>query len=400
MDILDLIKNFTKSKFNLALIFCLLILGGFLIFSSPEQQEQPTDKLTINYFFLPSCPHCTEQKPIILELQKEFPDIQFFFHDISLPEGSALFYKKALEAGMNVTMLGTPTTFVGEKPLIGIHTKQQIIDVINECIEQCKNQKEISQKTEDLDSDFTQIELPFLGKTDLTSFSLPFLAITLGLIDGFNPCAMWVLVYLIALLINIGDKRKIWLVVGSFVLASGILYFLFMTAWLNIFLYIGYLKPVTILIGLVALGGGILSLKEYYTSKGNLECKVTDEKEQKKTMGKIEEIISQPISLAVILGVFALAFAVNSVEFVCSAAIPAIFTQILALSDISLLEQYLYILLYVFFFMLDDLLIFGMAAFAVNSGFAEKYARHCKFLGGAILFILGLILLFAPHLLR
>jgi hypothetical protein len=173
-----------------------------------------------------------------------------------------------------------------------------------------------------------------------------------------------------------------------------------MTAWLNAFLLLGYIQIVTIAIGLVALGGGILNLKEYFTTKGALTCKVGDEKSHKKTMHRIESIIAKPLSISVILAIIALAFVVNSVEFVCSAAIPAVFTQVLAQASLSTLEHYLYIGLYVFFFMLDDLIIFGLAAFAVSSGIGERYAKYCKVLGGVILFALGLLLLFAPHLLR
>ena len=399
MEILSTMKDFTKSKFNLGLLILLLLIGAALI-AQPETQAQETQGMTVNYFYLPTCPHCAEQKPIILELQQEMPEINFVFHDASSSKGSALFYQMASEAGMDTSRLGTPTTFVGKRPLVGVHSKQEILNGINECIEQCQNGGQQPHETQELSSSFTAFELPFLGRTDLTTFSIPTLAIVLGLIDGFNPCAMWVLVYLIALLINVGDKKKIWIIVGSFVLASGILYFLFMTAWLNVFLLLGYLKPITILIGLVALGGGILSLKEYLATKGALTCKVGDEKSHEKTMNKIQELISRPLSIAVLFGIFALAFVVNSVEFVCSAAIPAVFTQILALSGLSAIEHYEYILLYVLFFMLDDLIIFGLAAFAVNSSFGEKYAKYCKALGGIILVILGAVLLFAPHLLR
>jgi len=399
MELLSTIKDFTKSKFNLGLLILLFLIGAMLI-AQPEPQAQETQGMTVNYFYLPTCPHCAEQKPIILELQREMPEINFVFHDASSAEGSALFYQMASEAGMDTSRLGTPTTFAGKKPLVGVHSKQEIINAITECIEQCQNNGQQTREAQEISSGFTEFELPFMGRTDLTTLSIPMLAIVLGLIDGFNPCAMWVLVYLIALLINVGDKKKIWVIVGSFVLASGILYFLFMTAWLNVFLLLGYLKPITILIGLVALGGGILSLKEYLTTKGAVTCKVGDESSHEKTMNKIQELISKPLSIAVLFGIFALAFVVNSVEFVCSAAIPAIFTQILALSGLSAIEHYGYILLYVFFFMLDDLIIFGLAAFAVNSSFGEKYAKYCKTLGGIILVILGLVLLFAPHLLK
>jgi hypothetical protein len=117
-------------------------------------------------------------------------------------------------------------------------------------------------------------------------------------------------------------------------------------------------------------------------------------------MKKIDRLVSAPLTFAIILSIIGLAFVVNSVEFVCSSAIPAVFTQVLALSGLSSLQHYLYILLYVFFFMLDDLVIFGMAAFAIGSGLGEKYAKYCKLVGGAIMTVLGLIMLFAPQLLR
>ncbi|MFH1239937.1 MAG: thioredoxin family protein [Candidatus Diapherotrites archaeon] len=399
LAIISSLKEFTKSKFNLSLIIVMLVLGSFLIFSEPVKPAYEYDGFVVTYFYLPSCSHCAEQKPIILELQQELKDITFVFHDASSQEGSVLFYQMATEAGMDTSQLGTPTTFVENHPLVGVHSKQEILNEIDDCIKECTT-GEVKSEVQDIETGFADFELPFLGRTDLTSFSIPVLAIVLGAIDGFNPCAMWVLVYLIALLVNVRDRKKVWLIVGSFVLASGILYFLFMTAWLNVFLLLGYIKTITVIIGLVALGGGILSVKDFLTTKDAMTCKVGDEASHKKTISKMEEIIAKPISLALILGIVALAFVVNSVEFVCSAAIPAVFTQILALSNLSTIEHYMYILLYDIFFMLDDLLIFGLAALAINSSFGEKYAKYCKIIGGIILVVLGLILLFAPHLLR
>ncbi len=400
--IMDSIKQFLGDRFNFYLVLSLLILGVVLFFQSGTQTTGiSNDKLTVNFFYLPTCSHCAEQKPIIYELQEELPNVSFTFHDASTPEGSSLFYRFASESGMDLSNLAVPTIFVGKKPLIGVHTKKDILYEITYCQNNCKGEAgNATVNQQELVSGVKEFELPFIGRTDLTKVSLPILAIVLGLIDGFNPCAMWVLVYMIALLMNINDKRKFWIIIGSFVLSSGILYFLFMTAWLNAFLIIGYLRPVTILIGLVALGGGILSLKEYFTTKGALTCKVGDENSHKKTMGMMQEIISSPLSFGLILSIIALAFVVNSVEFACSSAIPAIFTQVLAISNIGTFEQYAYILLYDIFFMLDDLIIFVLAGFAVTGGLGEKYAKYCKIIGGLIMAGLGILLLFAPHLLR
>jgi thiol-disulfide isomerase/thioredoxin len=393
-------REFLAPKFNLYLVVCLLIIGGFLALTSPDGTAPTGGGLVVNYFYLPTCPHCAEQRPVINELQAELPDVTFAIHDASSAAGASLFYELAVAAGMDNSQLAVPTTFVGKRSLVGVHSKEAIREAITDCQKECVGENRGNATTQAASTGFADFELPFLGRTDLMSFSLPVLAVVLGLVDGFNPCAMWVLVYLIALIMNLGDRKKIWVIAGSFVLASGVLYFLFMAAWLNAFLLLGYIRLVTIAIGLVALGGGILSLKDYLATKGALVCKVGDGESHKKTIGRMESIIAQPLSIGVIAAIVALAFVVNSVEFVCSSAIPAVFTQILALSGLSPLEHYAYIALYDLFFMLDDLIIFGLAAFAVSSGIGEKYAKYCKALGGIILLVLGLLLLFAPQLLR
>ena len=401
-EILSEIKSFLAVPFNRYLVAVLILLGAAaMLWVDGVQPEQPEGAVSVHFFYLPTCPHCAEQKPIIFELEQEMQNVSFVMHDASTPEGSRLFYEFASEAGMDLNSLGVPTTFVGKKPLVGVHTKEEIRLEIENCLNNCRGETGTStENRQELATGAAEFDLPFLGRTDLTKVSLPVLAALLGLIDGFNPCAMWVLVYLIALLMNVGDRKKFWIIIGSFVLASGILYFLFMAAWLNAFLIIGYIRPVMVLIGVVALGGGILSLKEYLTTRGELTCKVGDLDSHKKTEGTIQKIISSPLSVAIILSIVALAFVVNSVEFACSSAIPAVFTQVLAISSISGLERYAYILLYDVFFMLDDLIVFGLAGFAISGGVGEKYAKYCKAIGGTIMVVLGILLLFAPQMLR
>jgi hypothetical protein len=204
---------------------------------------------------------------------------------------------------------------------------------------------------------------------------------------------MWVLVYLISIVATLRDRKRIWLICGSFVLASGILYFLFMTVWLNAYLLIGYSRAVTTVVGLVALGGGALQVREVIKTKGAVVCEVTGEESRTKTMTKIQKIVSSPMTFGILGGIIALAFAVNSVEFLCSAAIPAVFTQVLSLASLSTFQHYSYILLYVFFFMLDDAIIFGTAAFALTSRLGDRYAKYSRPVGATILIILGVLLL-------
>jgi thiol-disulfide isomerase/thioredoxin len=394
------VADFLKSPFNRYLVVGLLLLGAFALFAGLGEQPLPQGKeFTVHVFYLPTCPHCAEQKPIINELSQEMANVSFVMYDASTPEGSALFYSLASEAGLDISRLGVPTTFVGKKALVGVHSKQEIMAEIINCQTNCAKEKSETESYQPGATALKEFDVPFIGRTDLTTVSLPLLAIILGLIDGFNPCAMWVLVYLIGLLLEVNDKKKAWVIVGCFVLASGILYFLFMTAWLNAFLLIGYVRAITILIGVIALGGGVVSLKEYFTTKGALACKVGDEESHEKTVSRMRDIVLQPLTIPLVISIVTLAFVVNSIEFVCSSAIPAVFTQVLALNELPTMHYYAYIALYDIFFTLD-LVILGVLTLAFGSMLGEKYAKYCKLIGGVIMAALGLIMLFAPQLLR
>jgi hypothetical protein len=323
------------------------------------------------------------------KLANTYPSIQIIEYDATIPAGIVLLHEMLDERGIEEEP-EYPITIFGNQVFGGWESEETTGRVIEEALQKCLAGNCPPPTGEEPKH---KIKLPFIGEIVLADYSLPALAIILGLVDGFNPCAMWVLVYLISLVATLRDRKRIWLIVGSFVLASGILYFLFMTAWLNAFLAIGYVKPVTIVIGLVALGGGIWQVSEVIKTKGAIVCEVTDEESRKKTMTKVQEIVSSPLTWGILVGIIALAFSVNAVEFVCSAAVPAVFTQVLSLAGLSTLQYYSYILLYVLFFMLDDLVIFGTAAFALTSSLGDRYAKYSRPIGATILIILGLLLL-------
>jgi len=386
-----------EDRFKRYLIISLVILGIVLIFTGQEATKPTADEgFGVHFFYLPGCPHCDAQKPFNEKLANTYPSIQFIYYDATKPKEHALLSEMLEDLGVK-NEPAFPITIFGKQVFGGWESEETTGKEIEMAMQKClagNCPQGVSIEPSD------EIVLPIIGEIRPSSYSLTSLAVILGLVDGFNPCAMWVLVYLISLIATLKDKKRIWLLVGSFVLASGVLYFLFMTAWLNAFLLIGYVRPVTIAIGLVALGGGILQTKEFLKTKGAIVCEVTDEESRKKTMTKIQKIVSSPITWGTIAGIVALAFVVNSIEFACSAAIPAIFTHVLSLSNLSTFQYYGYILLYVFVFMLDNLIIFGTAAFAMTSSLGDRYVKYSRPVGGTILIILGALLLFAPNLLR
>jgi hypothetical protein len=172
-----------------------------------------------------------------------------------------------------------------------------------------------------------------------------------------------------------------------------------MSAWLNAFLFIGYFRPITVVLGLIAIYVGASGFVELIRTKGAVVCKVSNEQSRERTIDRMKRIILSPVTLSSVISIIALAFIINSMEFVCSFAIPAVFTHVLSISELPWLQHYLYILLYDFFFMLDDLIIFGSAAFAVNANIGAKYVQYCKVIGGVLLIALGFILVLKPDLL-
>lgn len=239
----------------------------------------------------------------------------------------------------------------------------------------------------------------FGWEIDFASTSLFFASMIIGLLDGFNPCAMWVLIYLISLANSIGDRRKMFTIIGLFVVTEAVMYFIVLAGWLNMFMFIGISKWILYVVGAFAIYTGVSSCYSYYKSGGVAECEVGDLKSKKRTMKKIDYIIHSPITIASLGAVIALAVVVNAIEFVCSAGLPAIFSQMLAIANVSVVEKYFYIFIYDLFFMIDDFIVFGLAAWALSSDWMGKYSGFSKLVGGIIMFGIGIMLLFFPNVL-
>jgi hypothetical protein len=245
------------------------------------------------------------------------------------------------------------------------------------------------------DQDFN-LKVPFLGQVNLKTLSLPVLTLLLGAMDGFNPCAMWILIFLITMLINMEDRRRLFLLGFTFIFVSALVYLAFLAAWFNLFQFIGLVYWVRLLVGLVAIGSGIYHFKNYYEKETG--CKVTNSEQRSKLMKRMKNVIQRRNLWLALVGISALAVSVNLIELVCSAGLPAIYTNILSLTDLSTVEYYAYLVLYTLIFMLDDLFVFTVAVKTFEvTGITSKYTKMSNLIGGIVILILGILLLFRPQ---
>lgn len=369
--------------------------------TAPAEAPVLLDPALVHVFVHADCPHCHKEIRFLNRLREQYPGLRIAEHDISRTQAENLLLAYAARRAIPLEELGTPLLVTGDDYLIGYHDDATTGAEIERRIAAfVKGMPATAGESTPLPENEKTVTLPLFGEINVFEISLPALAVLLGLVDGFNPCAMWVLVYLISLILGLQDRQRIVFLVGAFLLASGILYFLLMTAWLNVFLWLGYIRLLTTIIGFAALYMGITTIHAFIASGGQGVCAVGGAESRQRTMTQVQRLVAAPLNLATIAGIVVLAFTVNSIEFLCSSALPAIFTHVLTLAELPAAGYYGYILLYVLFFMLDDLVIFSAAAFAAERFAASQYAGYCQLIGGVILTALGLAMAFSPEILQ
>lgn len=240
--------------------------------------------------------------------------------------------------------------------------------------------------------------ISFLGTVNAKTVSLPIISIVLGFIDGFNPCAMWILVFLILMLIELKDKKKMWILGSVFLITSGLIYLVFMVSWLNLAMFLTGIKFVRYAIGLFALVFGVVNVYRFFNLLHKDDgCDVTDGKKRSKIMTSIRKIVGEKSFIIALGGIILLAAGVNLLELLCSLGIPVVFTQILALNDLNVVQYLIYILLYLVFFMIDDFIVFFVAMFTLKiTGVSNKYTKFSHLIGGILMAILGILMMFKP----
>jgi glutaredoxin len=379
-----------------------------------ETQYASIPESDIVAFVRDGCPHCRDFEKFARE---QGWDVEYYeITEIGTPE---LFAE--VQDHAPALQQGVPTIIIDGKILQGYETDLTTGMHLQEMYNACRNAPEGCMPFEgflngpdldvavmsaanatctehcETDSGKYTLNLWFIGPVDLTILSLPALSILLGFLDGFNPCAMWVLITLLTLLISTHDMKKVWVIGGTFLFVSAAVYYLFIAAWLNVFLLIGYNMWVQKVIGLVAIGGGGLYLYEAFGKDPN-QCNVTNLSRRQRIIARMKEISQFTAWPAMIVGVAVLAVSVNMIELVCTAGLPAIFTQILAFNNVTDLMRYGYIGLYILLYMIDDVIIFGIAIYTLHAtGLTTKYRRFTLIFGGALMYVLGILLIFYPE---
>jgi len=387
----------------------LIVLLSTLFFAvNAESDEQ----IVIHYFYEETCDNCSVVTGFLNDEYQNDSNITINKYNISEDqEVENLFL--SLIVTFNRDVSSVPYIVVGGKDLQSTYEITGELELVIEYYRSNPNFTDIVEKVKNdeviISSDFLAIDfsgertikLPIIGEVKLADFSLILGAIFIGLIDGFNPCAMWILVFLITLLINMKNRKKMWILGLAFILTSGLIYYIIMMSWLQIAVKLALIRAFQIIIGVLALIMAIFSIRHFYKQmRIESGCVVSNPLEKRKLMVKIKKIINHNSLWLALVGIISVAISVNIIELACSAGLPVVYSTMLAFHELSIFESALYILVYVIFFIFDDLLIFTIAAVSFRvTGISNKYAKYSNLIGGLIMIGLGILLLFFPEIL-
>ena len=370
------------------------------------------EEINLYLFHSQDCTHCQSERKWLESIKDKYDNLNIYEYEITRNSDNSALLDKVKER-LSSTSNYVPYTVIGEQHWIGWNedNKAKITeaienydfskrDIVNEVINNIDGEK-IGNTEDSIENndDKTEFTVPVLGKIDAKKVSLPIMAMVIGFVDGFNPCAMWVLIFLISMLLGMKDKKKMWTLGLTFLISSGFVYLLFMLAWLNIAVSLSSIRWIQLIISAVALVGAFVNLRSYFKSviKKDEGCEVVDNKKRKKLMERIKKYTSEKSFLLAMLGIMALAFSVNLIELACSAGLPLIFTQVLALNNLNALQYGIYIFIYLLFFLIDDIVVFVIAMKTFElTGISTKYTKYSHLVGGLIMLIIGLLMIFKP----
>jgi len=387
---------------NKKIFLFIFFIISFLINSCFVLAQEENEKVTVNFFYSTTCPHCTAERQFLAKLEQRYPEIEIKQYVINKKENVELFEKIAKEHG--ATTQWVPATFICDDYIVGFideeTTGKEIEEKIKNCLEHgCAHPNEYDHENGCVEDKKNIIPVPILGEIDLAKTGLPLLTIVLGFLDGLNPCAIWVLCFLLTLLIYAKSRKKMFLIGSIFIAASGIVYFLFMAAWLNFFLIIGFVDILRIIIAFIAIIVGIVNMKDFFFFKKGISFTIP-ERFKPKLFEKMRNLVKEEATLAIIIGTVVLAFAANSFELLCTFGFPAIYTRALTLHNLPTFTYYFYLALYNIVYVMPLFII--VLIFTSTMGarkFTEKHGKILKMISGILMFTLGLILLIKPEML-
>ena len=390
------------------------VLGLWLLWLAGPSMGQTADAIPpavdIEVFTRAGCPRCAAAKRFLDDLQHERPGLRIVVYDVE-EDPTTLARLQDLAAKLGVQALGVPAFALRGALLIGFlsapTTGRQLKALLDKPsvppgetvpAEACPPETTTAcpPETPGLPTEIDTIDTPWFGRLSVHALGLPVFTLVVGLLDGFNPCAMWVLLFLLSLLVHLQDRRKMVLIGGTFVATSGLVYFAFMAAWLNIFLWIGLSRITQVVLGGMAVLVGMVNVKDFFAFGRGVSLAIPAAAKPG-LYARARRILQADNLGGAVVGVVGLAVLVNMIELLCTAGFPAVYTQILTLRQLPWWAYYGYLGLYNVAYMFDDSVMLLLAVVTLGRRTLQEHeGRWLKLVSGGVMLGLGIVLIAKP----
>jgi len=355
-------------------------------------------QVKLHFFWSLTCPHCARAHAFLEPFAEARPWLLIQSHEVSGSAANRELFA-LLAASLEEEIRGVPAFFLCSQMVVGYDSPEGMGAYLGSLVEACRDQLQGSLSADAaVERPAPQnVAMPVFGQLDAGQLSLPVLTLILAGVDAFNPCAFFVLLFLLSLLVHARSRARMLLVGGIFVLFSGLLYFVFMAAWLNLFLVLEGVRAVTFVAGLVAVALALVNLKDFFLFRHGPSLSIP-ERAKPGLFARMRGLLSADNLPALLTGTVALAIAANTYELLCTSGFPLVYTRALTLNDLSTAAYYLYLGAYNAIYVLPLLII--VLTFTLTLGgrkLTETQGRVLKLLSGTMMLGLGLVLLVAPN---
>ena len=384
----------------------------FMLLMIPCILFADTKRVNMYLFYGDGCPHCKALEGFLDDYLKDYDNVRLNKFEVWHNEENLTKLRGVMEV-MNSKSGGVPFLVIGNSVLVGYdeeYTPDRIKDAVNYYSNVSYKDKvgaylkgetipEEEEGEEEKKPESKEIDIPIIGKKDIKSVSILLSAIVIGLVDGFNPCAMWILLFLITMLLGMKSKKRKWALGITFLVSSAAVYFLFLISWLNLATFLNSIIYIRTAIAFFAIVFGIISLVRFLKGLQKDDgCEVVNQNSRRRIITAIKKIVKEKSFILALLGIVLLAVSVNVIELLCSLGLPVMFSEILTLNNVSSNMKIVYSLIYVFFFLIDDIVIFIIAMKTLEiKAISNKFGKYAHLIGGIIMILIGILMIYKPE---
>ncbi|MBT1074405.1 glutaredoxin family protein [Geobacter grbiciae] len=358
----------------------------------------PKGEVTLYFFWGEGCPHCAKARPFLDGLRRIHPDLQVCDYEVlSNRKNVDILMDMAKKRGFEAT--GVPVFIIGNHVIAGF-SEEKARDIEQKVSVELAGREATAPPATNSPPAGETITIPGICTVNPAAMSLPVFTVVIAALDSFNPCAFFVLLFLLSLMIHAHSRNRMVLVGGTFVLFSGLVYFLFMAAWLNLFLLTGTLAAVTTAAGIIALMVAVINIKDFFFFEKGISLVIPEEKKPK-LFERMRHLVHTGTLPSMLAGTVVLAVAANSYELLCTAGFPMVYTRLLTLRALPSSEYYLYLAFYNLIYVIPLAVIVAIFTATLGSRkLTEWQGRVLKLLSGIMMLMLGLVILLKPTLLN